>query len=325
MSAPSHSLLESSSAMSQRIIPPLLEPGSTISIIAPAGIADRQKLEEGMAYLRSLGFGIKTYRDVFSRHAIFAGDDAARAGELIQAFADPDTQAIVAARGGYGCIRLLPYLDVSPIAARPKVFLGYSDNTVLHAALWHRCGLVTFHGPHVSDMGAAAGGMASTTATALWRMLMIDGGCPLPAGDPSLAGSTISAPPSTLDEPLRMIAPGVARAPVVGGNLALVCALLGTDDQIDTRGKIVFLEDVDEPPYRIDRCLKQLSLAGCFDEVSGVLLGSFTRCDAVAQTWTTTDVLTEHFQAAAYPVLAGYPAGHGDVNLTFPLGVGALT
>ncbi len=309
--------------MMSRVIPPLLEAGATISVVAPAGIVDRERLEQGMACLRALGFGLKTYRDVYAHDAIFAGDDRARAEELMRAFTDPDTQAIFAARGGYGCIRLLPRLDFSQIAAHPKIFVGYSDNTVLHAAFWSKCRLVTFHGPHASDLRRAVDGELSPTTAALWRTLMVDGGHSREKADATWTESLPEARAASA-ESMFMIAPGAARAPVVGGNLALVCSLLGSDYQIDTHGRILFLEDVDEPPYRIDRYLQQLRLAGCFDHVSGILLGSFTRCAAEDSAWTTAEVFADHFCAASYPVLAGFPAGHDDHNLTFPLGVESL-
>lgn len=307
------------SPRTQRIVPPLLEPGAGISIVAPAGVVDRTKLEGGLERLRSLGFGVKVYRDLFARDAIFAGDDSSRADELMRAFLDPDTQAVFAARGGYGCVRLLPYLDFAAIAANPKIFLGYSDNTVLHAALGKHCGLVTFHGPHVSDMHQAAGGMSARTAAALWRKLMAVGS---PASSPDVLGETQQdlCPSAPAVEPLRAIAPGMSQARVVGGNLSLICSLLGTAYQLDTHGCILFLEDVDERPYRIDRFLQQLKLAGCFDQVAGVVLGAFTDCGAPDDTWTTEQVFAEHFASASFPVLEGLSAGHGDDNLTLPLG-----
>ena len=301
-------------------LPPLLEVGATIAVVAPAGIVNRPKLEASMAYLQQLGFRTKTYRDIYADVHIFAGDDSARAAELMSAFEDEEVQAIFAARGGYGCIRLLNLLDFSLIANHPKIFLGYSDNTVLHAALTQKCNLVAYHGPHASDFRSPNGGMSVLSEAALWQTLL-KGGVESLVGRLSNEIVKAAEEPNGLCKSLRSVVPGAARGPVVGGNLALVCALLGTDFQIETADKLLFLEDVDEPPYRIDRFLQQLRLAGALDQVSGVILGGFTRCEDPTSNWTTSSVLLEFFGDATFPVMTDFPAGHGDVNLTLALGL----
>ncbi len=210
--------------MNQRrpIQPPLLRSDSTIAIVAPAGIVDRSKLEASIAYVHQLGFKTKTYRDIYAKCDTFAGDDSDRATELMSAFKDSEVQAIFAARGGYGCIRLLQKLDYNVIAAHPKIFLGYSDNTVLHAAFHKKCNLITYHGPHASDFRHSNGGMTASCEASLWQTLSGDG---FEAWQGRLSSPIREASRTSLDRQagLRTIVTGAATGPIVGGNLALVC------------------------------------------------------------------------------------------------------
>ena len=229
------------------------------------------------------------------------------------AFADPDCSAVFPVRGGYGCLRLLDLLNFDFIRANPKVFVGFSDNTVLHAAFWRQCRLVTFHGPHPSDGIGHPDGWPPTTERAFWQALLGD-----VVPQPSTTGS-IEVDQSRLSP----IVSGVAEGRLAGGNLSLVCSLLGTPYEIDADGCILLLEDVGEPPYRIDRMLAQLKHAGVFERVAGVLLGHFTNCCAAEpqKSLSLQNVLADYFGTLHVPVLSGFPCGHERENITLPLGV----
>jgi muramoyltetrapeptide carboxypeptidase len=289
------------------VFPLPLRTGDTIGIIAPAGVVDAVKLDRAVQCLHDRGFKTKTYRDVLARRGYLAGDDAARAAEINAAFADPACGAIFPARGGYGCLRMVDQIDFHLVRANPKIFLGFSDNTVLQSAFWREAGLVTFHGPHPSDSYGRPTGPTAKTEKSLWHLLL---------GDPKSAEAEFKF------ETCETFRPGNVEGRLVGGNLALVCSLLGTPYEIDFENNVLLLEDTDEPPYRVDRFLAQLKLAGCLEKVAGILLGEFTRCQngEAAAGLTLSEVLADHLSPFAGPILAGFPAGHGEDNVTLPLG-----
>ena len=280
------------------IRPPRLKPGDTIGIVAPAGPFDPKNFSQGLSTLESLGFRTRVSDEIFEKTGYLAGNDAQRARLVNRLFKDPAINAIVCARGGFGCLRILPLVDFDVIRENPKVFIGFSDITALLTSITARSGLVSFHGPVVTTLANAP----EITRNTLLRAISSD----LPLEVQPANGVVIQA--------------GRAQGSIIGGNLTTLCHLLGTPFEPRFKHRIVLLEDQGEAPYRIDRMLFQMKLAGCFDGIAGLVLGSFEGCgslDAVFQ------VFEEHFRDISVPILAGFDVGHGEQNLTMPLGIDA--
>lgn len=281
--------------------PPRLRPGACVGVIAPAGSVERGPLEAGVAAIRTQGFEIEFSANLFASDGYLAGGAEERARDLINFFRRDDIHAIFCARGGFGSAQMLPYLS-GKIGRHPKVFVGYSDVTILLNWLRQTCGMVTFHGPMVAmDL---ARGMSETTKNHFWPLL----------------GGAMDAWKIALGEAIR---PGKAQAELMGGCLSLLVTTLGTPYEIDTRGKLLFLEDIGEKPYRIERMLLHLKMAGKLEGVAGVLFGDFTNCDADGPRGISA-VVADIFRAAPYPVVMGVNAGHGAENVTLPFGVKML-
>ena len=278
--------------------PPRLKAGDTIGIAAPAGPFETDLFDQGMDVLRDMGFKVHVPEAVFQREGFLAGPDTTRAKVINTLFADRGIQGIICARGGYGSTRVLPHLDWDVVRRHPKIFVGFSDITVLHCALLDQAGLVTFHGP----MGTTLAKMDATSLGVFSQVLM---------GDRPLILSPSEA---------VTLCPGEATGMVVGGNLTMLCHLVGTSYQPAFKGRILFLEDVTEAPYRIDRMLVQMALAGCFENLAGLVLGQFENCgDAEA----IHAVFRQVFDPMGIPVAAGFPIGHGAENATLPMGIEA--
>ena len=280
------------------IKPEALHLGDMIGVVATAGSVDLGRLEVGVRALRGAGFKVELAEGSTEKKGYLAGSEGPRARALERFFVRPDIRAVFCARGGFGSIQLLPLLDVDLIRRHPKVFVGYSDVTILLNWLRQKCGLVTFHGPMVAMEVAA--GMTGRTREFFWGTLLGE-----------KAGWEIKVP--------QVLRGGVAEGEIAGGCLSLLVTTLGTPYEVDTKGKILFLEDIGEQPYRIERMLTHLKMAGKFDEIRGLVFGSFTQCegDGVRE---VTDVIAELFCDATYPVVAGFPAGHGDENVLLPFG-----
>jgi len=280
------------------IRPPRLKSGETIGIVAPAGPFDPEKFMKGKTVLESMGFQTFLGEGIFQKNGFLAGTDTLRADHVNRLFADPTVKAIACARGGYGSMRILSFLDFETIQAHPKIFLGFSDISALLAVLFDRCGLVTFHGPVVTTLANAT----EKTLTALQTALTSPTALELTPGDG------------------KVIKPGVCSGLVVGGNLTTLCHLIGTSYAQNLKGKILLLEDVGEMPYRIDRMLTQMKLAGCFNGIAGLILGAFKECGHLNE---IIDVFDDIFEDADIPILAGFDMGHGEHNLTIPMGLDA--
>ncbi len=314
------------------IYPPVLRPGDTVALVAPAGPVDETMIRRAEARCRELGLEPELGAAVRARRDYLAGTDAERADDLARAISG-DAAAIWAIRGGYGTVRTLERLDLSPLRDLPKPFIGFSDNTTLHLALF-REGIVSYHGPH------AGYEYFPPTTESVFRAVVMNAE---PAG---VLPAPESARPGSPGAP-RALAPGAAEGPLVGGNLSLLAAACGTRYQPDTRGAILFIEDVAEPLYRIDRMLNQLRLAGLFDDIAGVALGQFSHVagldrDGVLDPAADPDaadrpdrdpgaeeasslqrLFTELLGPLGVPVAFGLPFGHGRENWTLPMGVPA--
>ena len=275
-----------------------LRPGDTIGVAAPASHFDRHKLEKGLQVLVSWGYRVKVPEGLFAQKRYLAGEDQQRAHLLNSLFADPEVKAVFCVRGGYGTMRMLPYLAFDTIRRCPKILLGFSDITALLYALYLRCGLITFHGPNLTTLDDAPVDLLEH----LWQMLT-HGKCPavhLPAG--------------------RTIGKGKASGRLVGGNLTTLCHLTGTPYQLKSCSHLLFLEDRGEQPYRIDRMLSHMKMAGCFEGVKGVLLGAFTKCGDME---VIAEIVAEIFAGNGIPILMGFEWGHIPRNQTLPVGLNA--
>ena len=277
------------------IRPPRLRPGDRVAVIAPAGPVPRDGFDAGASIIRSRYQPVYGER-IFARSGYLAGEDAARLGELRVALSDPSLRAIFCARGGYGIMRLLPAVEPELLRGDPKPIVGFSDVTALHA--WAmKTGVVSVHGPVVTQLGALP-----REASALFALLESD-----------------KPPPRWSD--LRVIAGGTTEGRLIGGNLEMVTRLIGTPWAFDLDGAVLLIEDVGERPYRVDRQLTHLKLAGFLDGIVGVVVGDFVRCLEPDGSGPTVDeVLVEQLSALGVPVLAGAPIGHGDRNVSVPHG-----
>ena len=278
--------------------PRRLRPGARVGIVAPAGCVERGPLEAGIAAIRAQGFEVELGPSLFARDGYLAGDAQQRARDLTDFFRRGDIHAIFCARGGFGSVQMLPYLSAE-LGQHAKIFVGYSDITILLNWLRQTCGMVTFHGPMVAmDL---ARGLGEQTQARFWPLL----------------GGAAGRWRISLGEVVRS---GTAQGELIGGCLSLLVTTLGTPYEIDTRGKLLFLEDVGEKPYRVERMLTHLKMAGKLKDAAGVLLGDFTDCDGDGPRGVR-EVIGDIFRDAAYPVVMGISAGHGMENVTLPFGV----
>jgi muramoyltetrapeptide carboxypeptidase len=287
--------------------PRALRPGDRIALVAPASPFDRAEFDSGVAELRALGFDPVYDERVFARHAGYlAGDAALRAASFLDAWHDDSIAALIAVRGGYGSVHLLPLLQPSTLATHPKLFVGCSDNTSLLTFLTQRCGLVAVHGPMIE--GRFARGEQGYDRDSFMACVSR----PAPIG--ALAAGA-----------LRTVTAGEHAGVLTGGTLSQIVASLGTPFAFDPPdGCILFMEDVAERPYRIDRMVTQLRLAGILRRAGAVVWGEMARCAEPSGTPTAFDVVTELFRDFSGPVVFGFPSGHtSGPCLTLPLGVRA--
>lgn len=301
--------------MTTLLKPKALAPGQTIGVLAPASPAhEDDQIHMALEMLESLGFRVKTGPHLYQRYGYLAGRDAERAADLNDLFADDRVDAIMAFRGGYGASRLLPYLDYAMIRRNPKILLGYSDITALLNGIHHQTGLVTFHGP------IADGNFTDYTLAEFQKVLMHPS-TPLVIGAPPPVESCAGK----IDRKNRLvrIAPGKARGPLIGGNLTLMAHLTGTPYAPDFTGKILFLEDVHEAIYALDRYLTQLWLAGSLQKVAGIVLGKFTDCKPTYSSGSSLSLeqaLADRCLPLGIPVLRGLMIGHIDEQTIVPVG-----
>jgi muramoyltetrapeptide carboxypeptidase len=277
-------------------MPPPLAPGDTIAVVAPASGFPREELLRGLAWLRGR-YRLRVSPGLFARSGYLAGSDERRGSELSAAMRDPEVKAVVAARGGYGVMRLLDAFTPEALRRDPKWLVGFSDITALHAACW-AAGLASVHGPNVTGLGGEA--------SARVRLSWIDA-IERPMAPRRWTGlATVSA--------------GEATGPVVGGNLSLLHAMAAAGRLTVPVGAVLVLEDVGEAPYRVDRMLTSLRLGGHLSRVAAIVLGGFTRCAGGPESPKVDEVLRECTSFLGVPVLAGAPVGHEPLNEAFVLG-----
>jgi len=288
--------------------PPPLAPGARVALLSPAGpLASPADLERADGNVRDMGWEPHSYPSALARDGYLAGDDSARLADLNAAIRDPRIDGIWCLRGGYGTMRILESIDYDSLRRRPKAIIGFSDITALHLAVRARSDVVSFHGP------TARAELTAFSRESLSRATMATG------------SSHIARDPFATSAPLTWLQEGRAAGPLEGGNLALICALLGTPFSPRFDGAILVLEDVNEPLYRIDRMLRQLILSGALERIAGLCFGAFTeRGDESDAGGRTLDVLFG--EAAAHvrgPVVSNAPIGHVPDQWTLPLGARA--
>ncbi|MBE3576723.1 MAG: LD-carboxypeptidase [Limnochordales bacterium] len=295
-------------------LPRPLRPGDKVAVVAPASPVDPIALERGLTLLTAWGLQPVLGEAIYLQHGYLAGPDHLRAADLNRFLADPSIAAILCARGGYGSLRILPLIDWAAARRNPKILVGFSDITALHLAFWKEAGWRTFHGPMV-EIHDPSGQMHAYNVRNLHAALF---GQAFPGVIPWPDASEAPDAPVPLT-----IVPGRAEGRLLGGNLEVLTRLIGTRWQPDFRGAILVLEDVDEAPYRIDRMLVQLKLAGLLDGVAGILFGHSPTCEKASNdrpSLTLIEILRELLTPLAIPVLYGFPCGHSRYRATLPLG-----
>ena len=288
--------------------PPRLRLGDTVGLVAPASAVSERQIGDALFTVRGMGLVPRLGDHVADTSGYLAGSDAARAGDLDAMFADPDVRAIFAIRGGWGSARILPLLDWQAIRRSPKLVIGYSDINALHLAIAERAGYMTLHAPNASSS------WPEHSWNSLWRLAFT-------GETPVLGGSTEE--PNRPAPVGRTIAPGLARGRLLGGNLTVLTALMGTPWMPDFDGAILFLEDIGEAEYRIDRMLQHLSLAGVLGRLSGVVFGRCTSCttsDPDYEGFSLDQVLDTYLAPLGIPAFVGANIGHLANQLSLPHG-----
>ncbi|PID57475.1 MAG: LD-carboxypeptidase [Ignavibacteriae bacterium] len=285
--------------------------GATIGLVSPASLIKEKHLHESIRNLEALGFKVKYNNEIKSKYGYLAGPDSLRAADLNQMFADDEIDAICAVRGGYGCARMLDLIDYELIKNNPKIIIGYSDITSLLYAIYKKTSLVCFHGP----VGTST--FNEYSVEHLKNILVTPKENYKMANLPEDRNNIVT------------INPGKAKGELIGGNLSIVVSMIGTEYDIDSKDKIIFLEDIGEEPYRIDRMLTQMKLAGKFDNCSGVALGVFKNCEIdkddpeFEESLTLLKIFKDIFGDLEIPVVYGLSFGHIENKFTLPFGVEA--
>ncbi|MCY7855575.1 LD-carboxypeptidase [Bacillus sonorensis] len=287
-----------------KIAPQKLKTGDTVGVIAPASPPVAEKLDAAVQYLKKLGLRVKIGRASGKKHGYLAGTDEERLRDFHDMFQDPSVKAVICACGGYGTGRIAEKIDFDVIKSHPKIFWGYSDITFLHMAIQKRTNLITFHGPMLSsDIGKEdVHPLTKQSFQQLFQKMTL-----------------------TLTEdvsPLEAVVKGKAKGELIGGNLALLVTTLGTPFEIDTRGKLLFIEDIDEEPYKIDRMLNHLKMAGKLSDAAGILLCDFHDCipKKRSESLTLKEIIEDYIVPEGKPALSGFQIGHSSPNIAIPIG-----
>jgi len=291
--------------------PPRLKVGDTVGLINPASPIDPKDIEQVKQTLAGLGLKVKLGAHILDRYGYLAGTDANRAADVNAMFADSSVQAILAMRGGWGCNRILPLLECDRYRTSPKILMGYSDITALLLAIYARSGIVTFHG---------------AVGTSTWNPFTVDyikrilfNGEAVTLQNPPPSRGDLTTPPVRVET----ITPGKARGKLVGGNLSVVAAMIGSPYLPSWKPTILFVEEIGEDPYRVDRMLTQLKLSGILQQITGFVFGQCTDCipKDKEDSLTLAQVLRDHIQPLGVPAWYGSMIGHIKDKFTVPVGV----
>jgi len=289
----------------QAVFPPAITKGDTIGLVAPAGpLINKDNFTAGVRVLERKGFRIKYNPRLLNAKGYLAGTDQERAHEFNSLWADPEVKALVAARGGYGCLRLPELIDMKQIRKNPKILIGFSDLTVLLAAIHKKTGLVTYHGPVVTTLGS----IDKKSQASFFN---------------TLAGKT---PDNIKPSRVKVLKEGRAKGILLGGNLTTLVHSIATPYEIPWSQAILFLEDIGESPYRLDRLLTHLSLAKRLQKIKGLIIGTFSddnRKENQVMKRTVDKRIVELLEGYDIPVWANFPIGHSRRNLTLSIGVAA--
>lgn len=283
--------------------------GDTIGFVAPAGaVRTEGAIERAVKETERMGFKVKLGESAGKKYGYLSGSDEVRARDINTMFADDEVDAIICLRGGYGSMRILDQLDYDMIARHPKVFVGFSDITALHIALLNRCGLATFHGP-MAAANWSGSPLNDFIRESLYRAVM----------HAEAAGALLNPPEYTK----QTVNPGAAEGMLVGGNLMLIASSLGTPWEIDTKDRILFIEEIGERTYCVDRMLTQLRLAGKFRDCAGIVFGNFADCPVEYPEFglTLEEIIQDVVAPCGKPIFTGLRCGHCTPSLTLPLGV----
>lgn len=286
--------------------PSALNKGDTISLIAPASPVTVEQLNASVKFLQDLGFIVKVGESCRSHHGYLSGDDKTRAYDINKSFYDKEIKGVFTIRGGYGCTRILDLIDYNIIKNNPKVFIGYSDITALHVVFNQVCNLITYHGPMPSSE------FIKTTDSYTLKVYLDT----IYHNEPK----TYILNPNNIE--LQSLHPGCASGKLVGGNLSVLCSMLGTKYEIDTKDKILFIEDIGEEPYKVDRMLTQLRQCNKLNDTNGIIIGKFTNCNPndKKRSLTLEEVLSENLLSLKIPIVYNLQCGHCLPTLTLPLG-----
>ncbi|GAA2478039.1 S66 peptidase family protein [Winogradskya humida] len=284
---------------------PRLVAGDRVRVVATAGIPDT-RLARGIQILQSFGLVVETGAHLYDKYGYLAGTDEARLADLNAAFTDPGIKGVFAARGGYGTQRIIDGFDLRAVRRNPRVFVGFSDLTVLSGRLWQAAHQVSFYGPMINWTDSRTG----------------------PVEIESLRSAIMTTDPIVLTpdpaEPSSLVTvAGTATGTLLGGNLTMLQTSIGTPDLPDLRGAILLFEDTDESPYSYDRMLTHLLRAGALRHIAGIAIGQFTNAPVTAGQWTAAQAVLDRVGALGVPVLGGLRIGHGNGQLTVPLGTTA--
>lgn len=291
------------------IKPKALKKGDTVGLIAPSSPTDKiENVEKSIKILKEQGFNAAAGESCYQRYGYLSGSDTVRANDMNKMFKDKNIDAVFCLRGGYGTPRILDLLDYEAIKNNPKLFIGYSDITALHVALSNNCNMVTFHGP-------------MTTSDMIDDFDDFSKQCYMKA-------ITSTEPLGFIKNPdgvdIKSLVKGKAKGKIIGGNLALLTAAIGTPYEVDTKGKLFFIEEVEEFTYRVDRMLTQLKLAGKFDDCTGIILGDFKDCiPQTSDDLTLSQVFNDIIVPTNKPTIYNLKAGHCKEKVTIPFGVDA--
>jgi muramoyltetrapeptide carboxypeptidase len=295
-----------------KILPAKLQVGDDVALVAPAGaIYETEAVDIAVESLEALGLRVCKGKHLTAHYGYLAGTDAQRLEDLHSAFADKNVKAVIAMRGGWGCARLLPYLDYELIRQNPKILAGFSDLTALLVAVYAKTGLVTFHSP----MGTS---VWNDFTVSHFKNILFEGKT-YTIKNPTTKGDNLT---QTADR-ISTIREGKAEGQLVGGNLAVLSAIIGSAYLPDWKGKILFLEEINEEIYKIDRMLCQLQLAGVLKDLQGIVLGKFTNCGHGSRfaSLSLEQVFRHYFLPLRIPVFSGLLFGHINNKITLPIGM----